>query len=170
VNQWYKPRKPEQIEAIPWLAPAATAYLESLLTPDFEVIEHGAGGSTLWFAERVACVTAFEDKDEWARVVERNVSARKAAVVSGFYTGLLVDLLLIDGEPVEDRAKWILAAPQIVKPGGWVVLDNANRPEYAAERKELFKHADLIHTVNSNREAGYLYLITEFWRVKQAEE
>lgn len=170
MSQWWKPSKPDEIKSVPWLSPRAIAYLESILHPDFEVIEHGAGGSTLWFAERCKCVMAFEDKPEWERVVEANVSPRKAVVVSGFYTGFPVDLLLIDGEPVEDRAKWIDAAHRIVKPGGWVVLDNANRPEYSKEREGLKRYADLICTFDSNREAGFLYLVTEFWRVRQVEE
>ena len=166
IKKWYHPSKPGELQAIPWLAPKVIAYLEKLMQPDWEIIEHGSGGSTLWFAERCKCVLAFEDNDKWARVVERNVSARKAAVVSGFYTGFPVDLLLIDGEPVEHRRRWIQAAPQIVKPGGWVVLDNANRREYAKERKHLQIYAAEVVTFECN-EGGTEYLVTEFYKMPE---
>jgi hypothetical protein len=55
----------------------------------------------------------------------------------------------------------------MVKPGGWVVLDNANRPEYAAERAELEKRTVEYQRFNSN-EGGTLYLVTEFFRMPEA--
>ena len=71
------------------------------------------------------------------------------------------DLLLIDGEPVEHRAVWLLESQRMVKSGGWIVLDNANRPEYAKEREQLKQFAELIYTSPLYGS----YLITEFWRV-----
>jgi predicted O-methyltransferase YrrM len=168
-SKWYQPSRPTDIKPIPWLAPEAIVYLEGILKPEFEVIEHGAGGSTLWFAERVKCVLAFENDPDWERQVERQVSPTKAAVVSGFpnpQAGPQYDLLLIDGEPVQHRAKWLTAAPSLVKPGGWIVLDNANRPEYKTEREGLKQFATLVYTVNSNASTHHQYLVTEFWRVK----
>jgi predicted O-methyltransferase YrrM len=79
------------------------------------------------------------------------------------------DLLLIDGEPVEDRAEWLKAAPTTVKPGGWVVLDNANRPEYEKERKHLQTYAAEFETFNGN-EGGTLYLVTEFYKMPSPAE
>lgn len=165
-NKWYLPSQPENIKPVPWLAPKAIAFLESLLKPEFVVIEHGCGGSTLWFAARVKLVTSFENNPAWQEAVKgENIrvfsSCHNFPTLSNFY-----DLLLIDGEPVEERREWIKAASAIVKRGGYIVLDNANRPEYAAERQELRKHADLIYTVDSNRPAGFAYLITEFYRLK----
>jgi len=73
----------------------------------------------------------------------------------------MYDLLLIDGEPVEDRGEWIQAAPFIVKPGGWVVLDNANRPEYVAEREWLQGKASLVFTSKLQGK----HLVTEFYKL-----
>jgi predicted O-methyltransferase YrrM len=81
------------------------------------------------------------------------------------------DLFLIDGEPVEVRRKWLTAARDLVTPGGWVVLDNANRPEYAAEHDALAEFAELVKVVDGNAETRAVhtkYLVTEFWKVKDA--
>lgn len=161
---WWKPSKPNEIKPIPWLAPQVIARLESLLTPDMNVLEHGSGGSTLWLSEHIYTVTAYEYNDEWFNEVEGakdNIFIHEGmpSVACGFY-----DLLLIDGEPIEDRAKWIESAPEFVKPGGWVVLDNANRPEYAKERKWLQDIAESCETFDCNE--GTAYLVTEFYKMK----
>jgi len=170
IKKWYHPSKPGELQAIPWLAPKVIAYLEKLMQPDWEIIEHGSGGSTLWFAERVRWVAAYEGNSEWREVVKGKLDGRDNFYlytyppIPSLHKGF--DLLLIDGEPVEHRRRWIQAAPQIVKPGGWVVLDNANRPEYAKERKHLQTHATEIATFECN-EGGTEYLVTEFYKMPE---
>jgi predicted O-methyltransferase YrrM len=170
--RWWQPSPSREIKPVPWLSPDVIQHLENLIQPDWEIIEHGSGGSTLWFAERCKSVMAFEGDPDWEQQVEKLVSPQKAAVVSGFpnpQIGPQYDLCLIDGEPVEDRARWIGAAPNLVRPGGWVVLDNANRPEYKAERKHLQEIAAEFQTFDGN-EMGTLYLVTEFYHMPEAEQ
>lgn len=169
MGKWYIGGKPGELKPVPWLAPRAVDYLEKLLRPDWCVVEHGGGGSTLWFAERVKTVTTYEEKQTWADAI-REKAPQNVTVVHSSGTpdkSRLFDLLLIDGEPVENRGEWLGIARNIIRPGGWVVLDNANRPEYRQERKELGKYAISKFTVNSNAEAGYKYLVTEFWQLKE---
>jgi len=101
-------------------------YLESLLDGNMRVIEHGCGGSTLWFAVRVRSVTFLEDVSrEWrAAVLSRNPNVCETVSYDGDY-----DLLLIDGMNAQ-RPKWIELSHRLVKPGGIVVVDNAERPQY----------------------------------------
>lgn len=163
MSKWWEPSKSADIQPIPWLSPNAVAKLESILTPEFEVVEHGSGGSTLWFAERVKHVTAFENDADWQMIVKskapQNVSINGQTKIS-FY-----DVLLIDGVPVEERAQWILQSVDIVKRGGWVVLDNSNRPEYEKEREWLKSVCDEYESINGN-ENGTKYLVTDFFRLK----
>jgi predicted O-methyltransferase YrrM len=166
---WYVARKPEELEATPWLAPKVVQYLENLIKPDWEIIEHGSGGSTLWFAQRAKCVRAFENNRKWREIVAKQAPTN--AVVSDLPRGVAmglpkVDMLLIDGEPVEDRRWWIEFSIEIVHPGGWVVLDNANRPEYTKERKHLQTYAAEVVTFDVN-EGGTQYLVTEFYRMPE---
>lgn len=167
---WWQPSSPSaDLKPIPWLAPDVILYLENIIQPDFEVLEFGAGGSTLWFAERVKTVISEEKNFDWAMAIKKKAPIN----VSIFYvhhlitpqTRLYYDLLLIDGEPVTKRAKWITDAPQLVKPDGWIVLDNANRPEYAQEREWLGLAADLVQTFNGNQGVTK-YLVTEFYRCR----
>lgn len=165
MPDWFTPTVPARVKPVPWLSPETTAYLESLLTPEMVVLEHGAGGSTLWLAERVKHVTSVEDDMDWYSVLRKRVPQNVTLLVGcGVLHVAPVDLLLIDGEPVQDRAKWIDAAMNLVHPGGYVVLDNANRPEYEKERKDFLAQATLIRTVNGNV-GGCMHLITEFYKI-----
>lgn len=83
----------------PWLTPAAIRLLESLLRPADRGAEFGSGRSTIWFAERVAALTALGFPD----------------------AGL--DFALVDGHYRDYSAKFIL--PKI-KSGGILIIDNVN--------------------------------------------
>jgi predicted O-methyltransferase YrrM len=169
MNKWWQPSPSKEIKPIPWLAPNVISHLENLIQPDWEIIEHGSGGSTLWLAERAKSVKSVERDPDWRAVVQskapENVKVYGETYPADFHK--LCDLLLIDGEPVELRADWLESAPQIVKPGGWVVLDNANRPEYAAERHALEQIAAEYIRFDGN-EGGTRYLVTDFYRMPEA--
>lgn len=165
--QWWKPRQSSEIEPKPWLSPNAIQFFEGILSPDFHVLEFGAGGSTLWLAERVATVESYEPIQNWREAVREragdNVTLLQEPDFSptGYY-----DVIFIDGEPVKDRAEWLFYAAIMTKPGGWIILDNANRPEYIEERAMLGDSAELVYTANGN-EGGTRYLVTEFWRLHE---
>jgi predicted O-methyltransferase YrrM len=167
MSNWWQRSDPEAVIALPWLAPNVIEFLESLLTPEMKVCEHGSGGSTLWFAERVKHVSAYEVNKSWSE----SINAARPANVNMRYARTCMkeldancDLLLIDGEPLADRRDWLMHAPNIVKPGGWVVLDNANRPDYAIERDIIKAAAAEVKTFDGNQ-PGTLYLVTEFYRM-----
>jgi predicted O-methyltransferase YrrM len=167
--KWWQPSPPSsEIKPVPWLSPAVIQHLENLVQPDWDIIEHGSGGSTLWFAARVKSVKSVERDADWRAIVQskapENVKVYGETYPADFSD---CDMLLIDGEPVELRADWIRSAPQIVRPGGWVVLDNANRPEYAKERLHLQAYAAEFQTFDGN-EGGTKYLVTEFFRMPEA--
>lgn len=50
---------------IPWIPFAARDFLEPKLQPHMKVFEWGSGGSTIWFAQRVAHVTSIEHWDRY---------------------------------------------------------------------------------------------------------
>lgn len=170
MPKWWMPSQSVEIKSMPWLAPNVIAKLDEIVKPYFRILEHGCGGSTLWFAERVNNVLAFDKKREWCDIVNAKVNPEKAMVFVGLdnmHSDSFedkFDLILIDGEPVTDRAMWLKHAPALVKPGGWVVLDNANRPEYAEERAAMQKQAKCFETFDGN-EGGTKYLVTEFYQL-----
>lgn len=164
---WYAPRRPDEITPYPWLHPEAVAYLEELLQPDWRVLEHGAGGSTLWFATRVKDVFTIEHSPEWfervCAVAPSNVTVFLGRDLPGLAPGF--DLVFIDGERA-GRGWFIQRAPRYLKPGGWIVLDNANRPEYAEERHALHNVAKLTARFDNNIPTSR-YFVTEFWCLQE---
>lgn len=162
---WHAPTVPARMKPRPWLSDEATVFFDSILKPEFTVMEHGGGGSTLWLAERVKHVTTIEHDLNWYVVLEKRKPANVTLVMGqGVLYIAPVDVLFIDGEPVENRAEWILAAQRLVKPGGYVVLDNANRPEYAEAREQMRRTFTEVKRVDGNK-GGFLYLVTEFYRL-----
>jgi predicted O-methyltransferase YrrM len=165
--KWYQNSEPDKVKAIPFLHPRVIDYLAELIKPDWRILEHGSGGSTLWFADRCDIVVAIEGNPDWLKAMQA-----KAPDNAFVYDRLVVsdanryDLILIDGEPVEDRRQWIHDAPHLAKRGGVVVLDNANRPEYAIERVWIQSECESYKTFDGN-ETGTKYLVTEFYWMKK---
>lgn len=162
VRDWWKPRDPKDVEPIPWLHRDAIIYFEEILRPELSVLEHGCGGSTLWLAERVHNVVTIEHDMSW-RLKIRDLAPCSVSILETIPDpGRQYDVFFIDGERAM-RGPCLLAARGLVKPGGWVVLDNSNRPEYAAERGELAKCAKLVKRYDRNIPISK-YFVTEFWQ------
>ena len=126
----------------PWLGPEAIEFFQGILRPGFRVLEHGAGGSTIWLARRVAWLTSMEHDPSWLAAVERALVEsglrHKAAVVrvpiaqepdfkdragAAIASGRRWDLVYVDGH-VSGRAFVIELGAQQLRPGGWMVIDN----------------------------------------------
>lgn len=174
MPKWWDPAPPHVVTAIPWLGPDVILYLNRLLEPEWSVCEHGSGGSTVWFAERVRRVVSVESAGDWLDVVENSVPRNVELIYSnepeppGKVRRKSFDLLLIDGVPLEHRNTWLDTAEKIVRPGGIVVLDNANRPELAAARERLQARAEVLAYFDENSEsAGTKYLTTEFFKLPE---
>ena len=161
---WYSRSSPEQIRPVPWLSSGAIQELEKRLRSFMTVMEHGGGGSTLWLAERVKTVITYETDSDWARVLKGAAPPNVIIRQEFFWNGSeKADLLIVDGEPVETRSSWLLDASDILNNGGYLVLDNYNRPEYERERNGLWDM--FVREAEVNSPVG-MYLNTEFWRLK----
>lgn len=166
-SEWWEPSNPDAINPVPWLHPAAVLYLESLLTPDMTVLEHGCGGSTLWFADKVSRVIATDSDNDWVKKTIQATKDKKNVTVyyqNKFIVGDKVDLLLIDGFN-QDRPLWMSNAQVFVKPGGIIVLDNAERPHYVDGREHLMTFCHMPCRIGAYTDYGK-YVVTEFYRVK----
>jgi len=164
---WWAPRSPDEIVPVPWLHASAISYLEEIMRPDFRVLEHGAGGSTLWFAERAESVVTVEHDPAWREAIRNWAPSNVTLLTALDHTLGQFDLFFIDGEH-EQRARCLEQAYKIVKPGGWVVLDNANRPEYVDEREAFAEHAVRVRYFDNNIPRSK-YFVTEFWRCRASE-
>jgi len=146
----------------PWFAPLSLPVIEGLLEPHFVAFEWGAGRSTAWLAARTAHLTSVEGDPGWADQVARRlkdsglaakVDLRLAPVASRHrfsaderarYVAPIArfpdrhfDLVVVDGL---FRGDCLGAAAAKLKPGGLLVLDNADRPDLAEWVAALAPH------------------------------
>lgn len=122
----------------PWLQPAAIAWLVATLRPEWRVLETGAGGSTVFFARRVADVMSFEHDPAWHASVSSALAERNLADVhlrlapeypAAGITGVsgLIDFAFIDGR---GRVKSAETALPLIREGGYLMLDDSGRERY----------------------------------------
>lgn len=152
-------------EPVPWLPHLATAFLGAIVRPDMTVFEWGCGGSTLWFADRVTRVISIEHNAEWQIEDRPNVEFRHIPPEAGelgndpsnpfHYRSLSmggvdfrdyclaindvyghIDLIFIDGRA---RASCLYHAQRRIRPGGYIVLDNAERGYYLDQTLIFFE-------------------------------
>jgi SAM-dependent methyltransferase len=146
----------------PWIVPAAIGWLGRRMKPDWNVLELGSGRSTLWLAKRSAHVLSFEDNEQWvARGREQlaeagvaNAELRElpierfidevASLDDNAYDLVVVDFL---ESPQAGRVDAVRAARPKVRPGGYLLLDDSDRPAYGGA-------FDLVEGWHERRFAG----------------
>jgi predicted O-methyltransferase YrrM len=123
----------------PWLVREAVAEIEAFLDKTMDVLETGAGGSTIWFAERARTVRTYEHSAEWAEKVQRIINDKKIVNIELIYYpeyveegvgdggGRRYDLIMVDGR---GRVQSVRTACGLLKQGGMFVLDNSERRRY----------------------------------------
>jgi len=173
--KWWEKSRPCDIQPIPWLSEPAVDFFERLLKPTDEVLEYGAGGSTLWLADRVQHVLSIEYDPDWYAAVREKVPDR-VKLLLWFTPGILpkpvevgrFDVIFIDG-PLPDRPLYMYHAVKnlISKNGGWIVLDNCNHKEFDEQRLRI-QHASKYYVTFTDRMAG-TYAVTEFYRIAHRE-
>ncbi|NJK68543.1 MAG: class I SAM-dependent methyltransferase [Microcoleus sp. CSU_2_2] len=158
---------PLEIE-LPWISYGAIDFLDGYLKPDMTVYEYGSGGSTLFFASRVAKVTSTEHQELWCDRVRAKLQASSANNVNlqlvecdlsqtpdfenspyaQSIRDIEADVILIDG--LEDWSKYNLRpicfaiAQTRIKKGGIIILDDSwrythLRQQNSAVRVQVFE-------------------------------
>jgi Methyltransferase domain len=157
--RWLRSQRRTSLDdALPWITYEAQRALERILTPEMRVFEYGSGGSTLFFAQRVAELVSVEHDPDWHAKVQARLGSRSelilvpstdeapgdyastderhvgrsfrayAEAIDRFPDGYF-DLLLIDGRA---RASCFRHGRAKVRAGGWIMLDNSDRAQYAS--------------------------------------
>jgi len=133
----YQKAHPEE----PWLTPTMVRFLDGWLKPTDVMVEFGSGRSTAWFAQRVGRLISIEHHQGWHGQVTEKLKAKgldrlvtytlapdePTAYVAAAQAGLgaaRADVVLIDGNHRWACAMWALG---VVKPGGLIVIDDAQR-------------------------------------------
>lgn len=130
----------------PWIVPAAVGWLGRRVSGDWSVLELGSGRSTVWLAARAGTVISFEDNEFWferakERIAEKglqNVELRHLpiehfAAEAASLPGESFDLVMVDflESPQATRVEAVRSARSKVRPGGYLLLDDSDRPGYA---------------------------------------
>lgn len=141
-----------QAKVTPWIVPSAVKELERILNPSSSVFEFGAGASSAWFAKRAANVVSLEHDSNWCVAVREQLRAAglrncelRLVDVDEFPDAICsfadesFDVVLVDGEETSpgDRLACLEASRKKVKPGGYLVLDDSDRPAYQDADKLL---------------------------------
>lgn len=134
--------QPLSIRKTPLLTPEATDFLENFLKQktDANVLEFGSGGSTVWMSKLTKKLISIEHHTEWYRRVKNNIQqdatcnpvdlrflSRPYDKVCNEFPQEFFDLIIVDGR---DRVKCIEASIRVLKPGGILMLDDAQREKY----------------------------------------
>lgn len=133
---------------VPWLGYRATLRLAEVLGPDMDVLEFGSGMSTRWLAARVRRVVSIEHDKGWYQHVMSEL--RGGGVTNVDYVLLdnaeeyprpsvlqTFDFVLVDGR---HRRSCVRTALEVVRPDGWIYLDNSDVED--AAREELVDAAN----------------------------
>lgn len=130
---------------IPFIAYPAIDFLSRRVSKDWSVFEYGSGASTLWWAARVREVFACEHHQGWYERVKSqappNVTLFHVPLeYGGEYSRKVLDfpqrfdVVVIDGR---DRGRCARNAVSALNPGGVILWDNAERPEYRDAQNDL---------------------------------
>jgi predicted O-methyltransferase YrrM len=123
----------------PWWPYPAIRHLGVLIRDSWRVLEFGSGASTPWLASRAQHVVSLESNRDWySRVQSRlhavgysNVDLRLREGQTDYatvdmYSQSGFDLVIVDGAWRDLCAQ---TAVRLVRPGGYIYLDNSDVPD-----------------------------------------
>lgn len=121
----------------PWLSLGAIMALETIVKPEFNILEIGCGGSTVFFSRRAKSVLSLETDRNWF-IKLKEQGLENVTLVHGNQESFLwlletlndnyFDLVLVDpGPDIQDRSVLAKASLSKIKNGGCLVLDNYNK-------------------------------------------
>jgi predicted O-methyltransferase YrrM len=159
----------------PWLVPESIPFIEGLLKPGMRGLEWGSGRSTLWLARHGLTLVSVEGRRAWSEQVaqwlardgfaaqvelitvevhqEYDVDAATIAAYADAPLRFLpqrFDFVMVDGH---FRVACLQRVPQLLAPGGILVVDNADvadvQPQMA--RLEPYKIGDFDNAITMTR-------------------
>lgn len=165
ATQWFVTKLFRKYPELPWWPYPAIERIESLIRPDWRVIEFGAGNSTLWMANRVESITSVEDNKQWFDWLHnkikkdgiRNVLIHLREDIDYCNTSDFpqnhYNLCVVDGKY---RYKCVQNILENMIDGGYIYLDNSdqNKDDVLAGDNSCFKTARQILLKHAKETGG----------------
>ena len=134
--------------SLPWMPYSTILKLNYIIKKDFNILETGSGGSSLFYLRRCNKLTSLEHDINWLKELEKNISLtsfkkrwtvvlkqlNEKSINESAYLQFLreqedesFDLISVDGRL---RSESLKICSNKVKRGGYLLLDNSDRNEY----------------------------------------
>lgn len=124
----------------PWMNANANRFYEEQLHEGMNVLEFGAGNSTIWLSRKKIHVLAFEHQEVWMNnVLDQCEKGYVEVVLHEEYHTLIKDIegefdvIVVDGIHRGKCIEEILKRPELLKKGGFIVFDDSQRRYWAEE-------------------------------------
>jgi len=129
---------------IPWYTYPTIEYLSGLDFSSLDILEYGAGSSSLWWSGRAKSVLAIEHNSNWYESIKNTEKENLSIVYAGSEqeyvlagSGSQFDVIVIDGI---HRLKCVEQVPLMLSDAGLVILDNSDwHPEAALFLRETME-------------------------------
>jgi predicted O-methyltransferase YrrM len=154
LSRWYRERRASPLDLrFPWWPYSLVPWLVRALPAGAQAFEFGSGGSTLWLSDHGYAVTSVESDPGWHRLVAQAAGPAVTVMLiepgetgtigtevePGFFDEYVhsidavpassLDLVIVDGRC---RVACLEAAVSRITSGGLMLLDDSDRPRYAA--------------------------------------
>jgi len=133
---------------LPWIPFNAICWLDKKLLLNINVFEWGSGGSTLFITKKIKSLVSVEHNKNWYKIMQTKLKNKNLKNCSynlvedprlyyqfiNKYPDEFFDIIIIDGI---ERESCIEQSILKIKKGGYIILDNSERPEYSSGIKKL---------------------------------
>lgn len=134
------------LQPLPWYTYSAIEYIKQLDFSEREVFEYGSGNSTIFWSKLAKRVVSIENNREWYEIVSQNISQNveiklikdDAAYIQEILQHENFDVIVVDGSHRLDCAT---TAVNRLKPGGFIILDNA---DWHVKTAKTLRNSNLI--------------------------
>jgi len=157
------------VRDIPWWTPEAVVFVDKLLNKKMRILEFGSGASTAWLCARAGHVVSVEHSRRWYDFIDKSkyknldlrLMDRPYDRICDEFEIDYFDFVMVDGR---DRVKCFIRAKRVLKPGGWIGLDDSTRGRYE-EAVQSVSDWFSYKTNNPNpKEMQTGSCHTQFWR------
>ena len=130
----------------PWIVPEAVSWLEREICENWRVFEFGSGWSTIWYAQHCKDIVSVESDEDWHQVVNRRVNelsvnncVLRLSNLGEFPSTIMefpddyFHLVVVDSSEDSQNSRFdvLKASMSKVRPGGFILFDDSDRPKYS---------------------------------------